>query len=302
MRKLIVMVAVMIFTACAGGDKPASGSSGVTAQAASVQQMRFHCDSDTAAINSLLQLGAESRLSDGGKLMMFYAKQLIGTPYVAHTLEGDSEQLTINIHQLDCTTFVETLYALTRATLSRQLSWRDYAHYLENVRYRHGTMGDYATRLHYMSEWLIDNVARGNIVELTPEFSGTKYKVKTIDFMSTHRDSYPSLASDSIYDKIKSVEMGFRNHRFPYLPKGQLASKAVRAELRDGDMVGLVTNIDGLDISHLGIISKDDEGNIYLLDASMRGKQVQLEAKPLHQYLSGSKSTTIGVRLWRIKQ
>lgn len=163
-------------------------------------------------------------------------------------------------------------------------------------------MGDYSTRLHYMSDWLTDNIARDNVTDLTPSLPGVRYKVKTLDFMTSHRDLYPSLKDDDIYNKVKNTEMGYRSHRFPYIPKGQLSNKQLREQLRDGDMVGLVTNADGLDISHLGIIRKDAKGNIYLLDASMTGKKVQLEAKPLHQHLAGAKSSTIGVRLWRYKK
>ena len=73
--------------------------------------------------------------------------------------------------------------------------------------------------------------------------------------MRTHRDSsYPSLANDTIYEKIKNFELGYRNHRFPYIKKEtNLNSKDVKAVVRRGDFVGLVTRIEGLDISHLGI-------------------------------------------------
>ena len=94
--------------------------------------------------------------------------------------------------------------------------------------------------------------------------------------------------------------MALRNHRMPYLKKSWLGDKAVKAALRDGDFVGLVTKIEGLDISHLGIIHKDDKGEIYLLDASMSGGKVMLESKNLRDHLSGSKSTCLGIRVFRI--
>lgn len=303
-KKFTTLLIIFALTSCVSNTSEGENNNktlAVSANAAPTQLMRFHCDSDTTDINKLLQKGADSKLTVGTDLVAFYADLLLGTPYVAHTLEGETEMLTINIHELDCTTFVETLYALARTTLNNRLSWRDYAHYLEDIRYRHGEMGDYSTRLHYMSDWLVENISRGNVVDITPSLPGVRYQVKTIDFMTTHRDSYPSLASDTIFQKIKNIEMGYRNHRYPYIPKGQLSNKGVREQLREGDMAGLVTNIGGLDISHLGIIKKDEKGNIYLLDASSRAMKVVLEDKPLHLHLSGSKSTTIGVRIWRIK-
>ncbi len=271
------------------------------AQAASVQQMRFHCDQDTLRINQLLQDGLASRLKTANELVAYYADRLLGTPYVAHTLEGDEERLTINIDELDCTTFIETLYALTRTTLTGRYSWRDYAANLENLRYRDGQMGDYSSRLHYISDWIVNNHARGNLVEVTADLPHATYMVKTIDFMTQHKDSYRSLKGDSaMVEKIRRFEMGYRNHRMPYLKKSWLGDKAVKAALRSGDFVGLVTKVEGLDISHLGIIHKDDKGEIYLLDASMSGGKVMLEKKNLRDHLSGDKSTCLGIRVFRI--
>ncbi|MBQ3911118.1 MAG: DUF1460 domain-containing protein, partial [Muribaculaceae bacterium] len=277
-----------------------SNGSGI-AQAAGVEQMRFHCANDTTKINSLLMEGIQSGLTDANELVCFYAHKLEGTPYVAHTLEGETEMLTINIDELDCTTFVETLYALVKTTINGRYSWRDYAHHLEDLRYRHGDMGDYSTRLHYMSDWIIDNSSRGNIEDVTGEISCVRYKVKTIDYMSTHRDSYPSLKDDAIFEKVKNVEVGYRNHRFPYIKKENLNSDAVKKVVKRGDFVGLVTRMEGLDLSHLGIVEKDERGNLVLLDASSIGKKVMLEPVDMKTMLMKRKSNE-GVRFFRIKQ
>jgi len=268
------------------------------AQAATMTKMRFHCDGDTALINELLSKGYESGIDDANALVEFYARQLLGTPYVAHTLEADEEVLTINVHELDCLTFIETLYALTRATLNQRYSWRDYAANIENVRYRGGKMGDYSSRIHYISEWIIDNHMRGNLVEVTPDLPHADYMIKNIDYMTKHTDSYRQLKNDSaMVEKIRRFEL--RNHRFPYLKRSWLNDKAVKAALHSGDFVSLVTKLDGLDVSHNGIIVIDDKGDPYLLDASMSGGKVMLESKPLFKYLERSK-TNIGVRVFRM--
>lgn len=293
----MLWVSVLALLASCGGMSNGSG----VAQAAGVEQMRFHCANDTTKINSLLMEGIQSGLTDANELVCFYAHKLEGTPYVAHTLEGETEKLTINIDELDCTTFVETLYALVKTTINGRYSWRDYAHHLEDLRYRHGDMGDYSTRLHYMSDWIIDNSSRGNIEDVTGEISCVRYKVKTIDYMSTHRDSYPSLKDDAIFEKVKNVEVGYRNHRFPYIKKENLNSDAVKKVVKRGDFVGLVTRMEGLDLSHLGIVEKDERGNLVLLDASSIGKKVMLEPVDMKTMLMKRKSNE-GVRFFRIKQ
>lgn len=298
MKKILLMCLAMVAAGLSGISK--GGALGnATAQGAGIERMRFHCENDTTRINSLLQEGIQSGLSDPNELVCFYAHKLEGTPYVAHTLEGESEMLTINIDELDCTTFIETLYALTRTTLNGRYSWRDYAHHLEDLRYRRGEMGDYSSRLHYISDWIIDNSNRGNLIDVTSDIKCVRYKIKNINYMSTHRDSYPSLANDTIYEKIKNFEIGYRNHRFPYIKKESLNSKDVKAVVKRGDFVGLVTRIDGLDISHLGIVELDAEGNIVLLDASSIGKKVMLEDIDLKKQLSRNPKNE-GVRFFRL--
>ena len=292
MKKLIFLMLTLLL-ACA----PRQASQQV-AHAATMAQMRFHCDGDTVFINQLLMKGYESGLSDANALIEFYARQLLGTPYVAHTLEGDQEMLTINIHELDCLTFIETLYSLTRATLNRRYSWRDFAANVENIRYRGGEMGDYSSRIHYISEWIIDNHIRGNLVEITPDLPHVDYMIKNIDYMTHHTDSYRQLKNDSVMvEKIRRYEL--RRHRFPYVKRSWLNDKAVKAALRSGDFVSLVTKTEGLDVSHNGIIIVDDKGDPYLLDASMSGGKVMLEGKPLFKYLERSK-TNIGIRVFRM--
>ena len=292
MKKLLLLMLILL-AACAPNK-----SKQQVAKAATITQMRFHCDSDTTVINNLLMKGHESGINEANALIEYYARQLLGTPYVAHTLEGDEEMLTINIHELDCLTFIETLFALTRATLNNRYSWRDFAANIENVRYRGGEMGDYSTRIHYISEWIIDNNMRGNLVEITPDLPHVDYMVKNIDFMTHHTDSYRQLKNDSaMVEKIRRHEL--RNHRFPYIKRSWLNDKALKAALRSGDFVTLVTKIEGLDVSHNGIIIVDEKGDPYLLDASMSGGKVMLESKPLFKYLERSK-TNIGVRFFRM--
>ena len=292
MNKILFLI-VLLLTTCATKQETQQ-----VAQAANVTRMRFHCDSDTIVINQLLMKGHESNITDANGLVEFYARQLLGTPYVAHTLEAEEEILTINIHELDCLTFIETLYALTRTTLAGRYSWRDYAANIENVRYRGGEMGDYSSRIHYMSEWIIDNHLRGNLVEVTPDLPHADYLVKNIDFMTHHTDNYQQLKNDTaMVEKIRRFEL--RNHRFPYLKRSWLNDKAVKAALRSGDFCSLVTKAEGLDVSHNGIIIIDEKGDPYLLDASMSGGKVMLEAKPLFKYLERSKNN-IGIRVFRM--
>lgn len=286
MKKIFTLVAIAL-------------SCSATAFCASPADMRYHCSNDTTELNALLVKGSQSGLKTTNELVSFYGHQLIGTPYVAHTLEDEKEWLTIDIDELDCTTFVETLYALARTTLDGRTSWRDYAQNLESVRYRNGELGDYSSRLHYISDWIANNSYRGNFKEVTASIPGAKFMVKNLDFMSTHRDSYPRLKDDNaMFEKIKGIEVGYRMHRYPFLKKEWLGDKKTQAALKDGDIIALLTKTEGLDVSHMAIIVK--EGNdIKMLHASSVDKKVKIEKDDLKETLRRNRNW-IGIRVIRL--
>lgn len=272
----------------------------IYAQAAPSQLMRFHCENDTIKINQLLKEGYDSKIANPNKLVLFYAEKLKGTPYVAHTLESDSEMLTINIDQLDCTTFVEALYALSRTTLNGRYSWRDFANNIESIRYRNGQMNGYASRLHYVSDWIVDNSHRGNVSEITSSIPDARYEIKTIDYMSAHRDLYPQLADSATYAELKSFEIAYRMHRFPYIRKNSVDSKKVKEKLKSGDIIALVTKTDGLDVSHMAIIVEDEKGKFHMLHASSVDGEIIIEKDDLKETLRRNRNC-IGIRVIRIK-
>ena len=264
----------------------------------SPQVLRMHCEKDTTKIEALLAEGLEGGIKSGNGLIAFYAEKLLGTPYVAHTLEGEQEDLSINIDQLDCTTFVETLAALSRCTMTNRRSWRDFASMLENIRYKGGKIDGYASRLHYISAWVIDNTTRGNLKEVTGDNDKCYYVVKTLNFMSRHRDKYEALKDDDTFEKVRGIEIGFFSHRYPILKKSTLKSKSVAQWLRDGDIIAITTNVEGLDVSHMGVVKMID-GVPHLLHASMTQGEVIIDKDTLYDMLAGWRSAT-GIRVIRL--
>ena len=73
---------------------------------------------DSVKIVTLLK--EASRLKTKPKIwMLYFGKKFLGVPYVAGTLDAaKDERLVINTTQLDCTTYVEMVVALTRCAES----------------------------------------------------------------------------------------------------------------------------------------------------------------------------------------
>lgn len=262
--------------------------------------INFHNEAtDTTRITRML-IDAE-KISDPNERVITLARMFEGTPYVAGTLESadGEERLTVNLDELDCTTFVDVVAALAYTAGQHRTSWRDFTDALERLRYRGGEMQGYASRLHYFSDWVVDNTARGNVREVTNRMPSYKDVVKTLNFMSRNRDKYPALADSATFEKFKSYEIGYRNHRYPVMGASTLGSRDTRAALKDGDIVAIATKAQGLDVTHLGFIVKDEKGIPYLLNASSVQGKVVVDKEPLIERLRRDRSIQ-GIRVVRL--
>lgn len=270
-----------------------------TAQAVNPGQTRWNNEeSDTTRITEILVEASSKGLSTSNEAMAFIGKKFIGTPYKASTLEGTPEMLTVNLDGMDCTTFIETVAAMAITIAENRNSWQDYLYNIENLRYRHGKMDGYSSRLHYISDWIVDNTHRGNIREVTDRLPGSAYQVKTLDFMTGHRDSYPALKDSMEFERMKSVEVGYRSHRFPYIKSAALQGKGMASTLQSGDIIAFTTKTAGLDVSHIGIILIEN-GVVRLLHASSKAGKVVVDPQPLAEYLRKNRNIT-GGRIIRI--
>ncbi len=259
-------------------------------------------DPDAQKIGSLLM--EATKLPKDTNIPLFFARKFIGIPYVAHTLEvNDDERLVVNTRQLDCTTFVETVTALTLCAYNKEYSYDAYLRHLQQMRYRGGRIEDYTSRIHYFTEWIVENQKAGIVKEIqapNPPFSSVQ-TVK-VDYMSRHPQSYKALKAHPEYvAAIRKMEQGLTGLKFRFIPKAQMNdSKAMREAVHDGDIIAITCNKPGLDIAHLGFAVWHKDG-LHLLNASQIHKKVVDEPMTLREYLSKHPSHT-GIRIIRITQ
>ncbi|MDE6198905.1 MAG: DUF1460 domain-containing protein [Muribaculaceae bacterium] len=281
--KLKISIILLAATAC------------ITAQA---QHINWHNEAtDTVDINRLLKKAV--MISVPQQRVASLAKDFIDLPYVAGTLEAEDERLTVNLDEVDCTTLIDNVVTLAVTAGEHRTSWRDFVYNLERLRYRGGEMKGYPSRLHYISDWIVDNTHRGNFEEVTNRCDLATYEIKTIDFMSANRSLYPALADSATFAKIKEAEIGYRSHRFPIIKTSRVA-KAAKTFLRTGDIIALCTGKKGLDVSHMGILFINDKNIPYLLHASSKAGKVILDTTPLDRYLTTNRLT--GIRVIRLKE
>lgn len=236
---------------------------------------------------------------------LWFARQFLDVPYVAHTLEvNDNEQLVVNTRQLDCTTLVETVTALTLCAQQGKRSWNDYLTTLRMLRYRQGLMTDYTSRLHYFSDWIADKQAMKIVKEIqSPNPPFTAVQRVNVNYMSTHPTAYKALkAQPKLVPVIRQQEKQLTGTKARYIPKSALyrSTKVLRQAVHDGDIIAITCNKKGLDIAHLGFAVWKKDG-LHLLNASMIHKKVVEERMTFYRYLQKHPAHT-GIRVIRINK
>ena len=237
-------------------------------------------------------------------LPLFFARSFIGKPYVAHTLEvGDKERLVVNTRELDCTTLVETVTALTKCAYQKKYTYAAYRAALQAMRYRNGKIDNYTSRIHYFTDWITENSKTGLVTEIQqPNPPFTSVQTVKVNYMSQHPQSYKALKTHPEYvPEIRRMEQRVSGQQFRYIPKARVGRSAeLRQAVKDGDIIAITCNKAGLDIAHLGFAVWKN-GNLHLLNASQLHKQVIEEPMTLWQYLRQHPSHT-GIRIIRINK
>lgn len=240
--------------------------------------------------------------------MLYFGRKLLGIPYVAHTLEnGNREHLIVNLHQLDCTTFVETVAALSLCDQQGKRTFADFCRNLTALRYRHGKLTDYTSRLHYFTWWADDNEQLGLVKDIAPQkepwgpFTATQRI--SINYMSAHPSAYKHLKSHPEYVPIiRKMEQESNGKTYRYIPKSNLGWKQSSSlgMVHTGDIVAMLTDRDGLDTRHIGIAVWQN-GMLHLMHASSLYGKVIISKETFFEYQKKQAKQT-GIRVFRLQE
>jgi len=266
MKKLIYTAALLLFTILNNAQNYTPQDKEIYAAKAKIASDAVR---DKAELNAVISKVASS---------------FTGTDYVGFTLENDGpEVLTVNFRGLDCTTFLETAVTVARTSADGKDSFEEYLQKLEEIRYRGGKLNGYPSRLHYFSDWIYDNVKKGIIKDISREIGGEKI-VFNVSFMGNNPKLYMMLkGNDEFLKQIKQQEKEIAAREYYYIPNSRI--KDVQNKIMSGDLIGIVTSVEGLDISHTGFAYRGDDNVLKFLHAPMAGKKVEITKKPLADYI-----------------
>ena len=250
---------------------------------------------DKEILEQVLELYSEDKEATTSALMLKVGSFFQETPYVAHTLEKEKEQLVVNLREMDCTTFAENCLAISRTIKSEKQTFEQFAAELQLIRYRDGTIDGYPSRLHYFCDWIFNNQQKNLIKDMSEDIAQTPFP-KQINFMSTHPDSYMQLKESAhLVDLIAAQEKQISARKMFFVPETSIAE--IESKLMDGDIVGITTSIEGIAIQHVGILIRK-EGHIHLMHASSKAEKVVVSEITLEEYLLNNKSAS-GIMLAR---
>ncbi len=243
----------------------------------------------------------ENREKTVPQLMIIAAKQMLGTEYVAGSLEQVPEKLKVSLVETDCILFVETCLAMALNAKKGLSSPDDLCATVQSLRYRNGKVDGYTSRLHYTSEWIRQGQAGGIFTEITDVLSGDNLSGQRFSYMSEHTGAYKQI-KDNPAEIAKIVEMENNLNKFTdYFVIPKEGVNKMEHLLKDGDILGFNTTVKGLDIAHVALVYHKENGEVGFIHASQVDGKVVIDEKSIHNYVNSRKSNN-GIRIVRVNR
>lgn len=253
----------------------------------------------TAWVTKIRTAGLTRRLAPLGRATARVGELAVGTPYEANTLEAylrgggsasSTEPMMLSLTRFDCVTLVESCLAVARVARNAGApSWKRFEREMERMRYRGGSRGSYASRLHYFSEWIADGERRGLLRDLGRTLGGV-VDARPLRFMTEHRSSYVALADENVLQSIVAMERRLDEHPRTLIPTARIPD--VSDGIETGDVLAFATAIPGLDVTHAAFAFRDEQKTLRVLHAPLAGGSVEVSRATLPEYVAALRRST----------
>ncbi|KJR43831.1 protein of unknown function DUF1460 [Candidatus Magnetoovum chiemensis] len=206
----------------------------------------------------------------------FISAQFLCAPYKAHSLIGSEntpEVFVIDLAGVDCFTFIDYVEAMSLSN-----SFDEFKANLKKIRYKQGIVS-FNNRNHFFTDWAVHN---SDLLEDRTKLIGADKTISVVKELNRKNDG-------SSY--LQGLEPVHRT--ITYIPSERL-DKAMLNRMRNGDYAGIYTYDDGLDVSHTGIIIKDEaNGAVYFRNASSLQKNMKVVDTDLMLYMQNKPGIVI---------
>ncbi len=190
-----------------------------------------------------------SKIHDLDIRIDFLSEQFLNVDYKESTLIGNiniPEVFVVNLQGVDCFTYIDYVEAMRLSN-----SFPEFKDKLRTIRYQSGNV-DFLKRNHFFTDWEYFNSEY--VDDVTEKIGGNKTKtvLKTLNDKNDGTYFLPGIPP--------------KQRKIKYIPSEAIDVEMV-SKLRSGDYIGIYSNQDGLDVSHVGIVIKEGS-KVYFRHAS----------------------------------
>ncbi|MCA9732775.1 MAG: DUF1460 domain-containing protein [Deferribacteres bacterium] len=240
-------------------QEPITGSVNKRFQTRKIKNKLKKLDELSAAEFDTLLQTQQKLMPKLNERIQYFSSRGRGVPYKIFLLgEGPNAKYDrdplIDFARFDCMTFCEHVLA---ASISN--SYKEMFDNLQRIRYRNGEMS-YVARNHYtIGDWLPQNAWLLHDVTASVGGDQCKKMTKVID-----RKKF--FLSNGVAEEELTTVVPPETLTVDYIPAAALSS--IKAHLQGGEIVSIVTTYPGIISAHMGIIVRDDYGNVLFRHAS----------------------------------
>jgi len=204
-------------------------------------------------------------INDPGERIDFLSRRFLGTMYREYTLIGDQkreEVPVVNLEAVDCFTFIDYMEAMRLSS-----SFPEFSESLKKIRYRGGVVS-FENRNHFFTDWVEFN--RDHIGDITGAV-GLRKTRKVLKALNQKENGTCFLPG-----------IGPVRREIKYIPSSSLDNQMV-GRLKTGDYIGIYSELDGLDASHVGIFIRMGR-SLFLRHASSKKEIRQVVDQDFMEY------------------
>lgn len=202
----------------------------------------------------------ESRqIQDPGERTASLSCRLLGISYEASTLKGSSdsaEVFVINLEGVDCFTFLDYVEAMRRSS-----SYPEFVETLKKVRYKEGKVS-FSDRNHFFTDWVETHSA---FIEDVTGNVGAEKAAEVRKLLNRKKDGSAFVPGIGAFER-----------QITFIPTDAI-DDAVISRMKTGDYAGIYSGEQGLDVSHVGIISKEGQTVKFRHASSAPGKRMVID-------------------------
>jgi len=203
-----------------------------------------------------------------GERIQFLSGHFLGTGYAESTLTGEvniPEIFVINLQRVDCMTFLEYIEAMRLSG-----SFPEFIEHVKQVRYKSGVI-NFSARNHFFTDWKEFNA---DLVDDVTERISNKKAISIDKKLNQKEDGTCFLPG--IQPMPRAIS---------YIPSEFIDTGTI-SQLRVGDYIGIFSHVQGLDVSHAGIIVKHED-TLHLRHASSQRKFRKVIDQDFRGYIAG---------------